>query len=1159
MQLRRLKIQSLPGIEPGFTFAPPGAGVTIVTGPNAIGKSSLERALGYLLRGARKGDPLALSLEAELDDGDNAWHVRRNGSQVSWRCDGNPVAPPALPGSEQAGLYRLSVEHLLAGDDRDSDFARHLRYSLHGGFDLDAPRLDQGARFALTEANKLSEAQQALRQAEGEYDALERQEQEELPRLEREIRNAGEAQNRLQPLQLGLDLRQAIAGKESCAEALKAYPADLDKLRGDEQERLASLEEKSGALEEKLREQQRELQRAETALEETGLQHSPPDPEKLDAVDARLQQLGQKLERRNNARDTLSQADAGIKKALEPFGDGGARPRLDEQSLGRAEAISAPLMKAQCKRDQLAQKLEQAGSPPDESEINKLFEAGISLREWLAASAAESGAQPAATDNRARMAFRFVLAASAGLAVLLALLQPVWWITVAAFTVPGVAAWGLFTLRRRPGNGTSAAAARQRFMETGLVSPPDWTGEAVREYLRARIDKRHGALVVQRENAAQSGSVRPELERAEADVEKLLARKQTLAAALGFDPGAPSVSPELFIQHCRQLLEAETRHAQAQASLEEAERDIAGDVALVREFLAPWHGFEAPATEAAGDEHDIDLLRAAFQHLERRAQRASDACKDINRCRNDIQAARQDITANHGDINTLFTGCGLEPDSHNELERRLGLLDEWQAKREALQKAEFTEENIRTRLAAHPEIIEQVEEGRAAALQGSYDSAEAQASTHSDLLERRSAITTRLKDAGKDHKLSQARAAVDSAEAALHDKREAAWLIEATDLLLDEVEQTYQAEHVPPTLRRAQDLFRDITHGAFGLQLDKDSSFSARDLRQNASRDLHELSSGTRMQLLLALRLAWIEAQEQGGETLPLFLDEALTTSDEDRFAVMAASLEQLAAAEGRQIFYLSARRHELALWKQATGREPPSIDLALARFPEADRPPQDYGVTLPPSLPSPEGREPEDYASALGVPLLNPRLEPGTTHLFHLLHDDLDLLHQLMDTWRITSLGQLESLLNSDAAPVAVSDAARRNRLRQRCGVVHTWTGTWRQGRGRPVNRIALEQSDIVSGKFIDRVTDLAGKVDGDGKALVQALRAGQVSRFHTSKIDDLERWLAEQGYTEQEEILSQEARRRITLQQTASDAGANVADVSKVINWLEAALHDN
>ena len=92
-----------------------------------------------------------------------------------------------------------------------------------------------------------------------------------------------------------------------------------------------------------------------------------------------------------------------------------------------------------------------------------------------------------------------------------------------------------------------------------------------------------------------------------------------------------------------------------------------------------------------------------------------------------------------------------------------------------------------------------------------------------------------------------------------------------------------------------------MTARAFDLRLRGDGTFVAHDVRQGAERALSELSSGTRMQLLLALRMAWIETREQGGETLPLFLDEALTTSDEARFAVMAQSLERLAGARERR------------------------------------------------------------------------------------------------------------------------------------------------------------------------------------------------------------------------------------------------------------------
>ena len=464
--------------------------------------------------------------------------------------------------------------------------------------------------------------------------------------------------------------------------------------------------------------------------------------------------------------------------------------------------------------------------------------------------------------------------------------------------------------------------------------------------------------------------------------------------------------------------------------------------------------------------------------------------------------------------------------------------------------------------------------------------------------------------------------------------------------LLDDVERAFEAEHEPSVLRRARDVFAEVTAGAFALRLRGDGTFIAHDVRQETARELAELSSGTRMQLLLAVRLAWIEAQEQGGETLPLFLDEALTTSDEKRFAVMAQSLERLAGArdEGRdgtgnaagdmdhvrgrtgkatadvdddrngtwvedgtgsgaadrigdevaaeyrveagagvgveagagagagagaenrievgigtarrrQIFYLSARRHEPALWQQATGARPAVIDLAAVRFPSAVRPPEEYRVEAPPSIPAPNEASAESYASLLGVP---PRLDlhrpEGGIHLFHLLRDDLALLHTLMDTWRIGSLGQLEVLLTSDAARTALPGEDLRCRLRQRCRVVRTWVELWRQGRGRPVDRGVLERCAAISATFIDRVAERAAQVRGDAEALLQALREGKVDRFRIRKTDELAQWLADWGYTDDQERLTAEDRRRLTLQRAAPETAVDADDVNRVVSWLEA-----
>ena len=1149
MRLKRLTIGALPGIEPGFTFEPPGPGVNIVTGPNAIGKSSLARALGYLLC-AHKSDPQDLSLEAEFENGKTAWRVRRNGSQVTWYRDGNPAPPPALPATGLEGLYRLSVEHLLAGDDSDRDLARELRNRLRGGFDLDAPRARLSPRFALGDEKTLRAAEKGLRQAEQAYDALER-DMEGLPRLDESIKAAEEAENRRTRLQHGLDLHDAMETRNACARALEVFPAGMDKLRGNEPDRLQNLEEKQDGLKQKLQEQERRLERAETRLADTGLQQEKPDRPDLDAIDQRLRQLAQKTERRNNAREQLARAEAVLKTARKPFNDAGAPPKLDVPALEQAEQVAVPLIKAQAGLARLQGKLKQAGAAPDGAEIDKLYDAGKALRKWLAAAHAGRALRPARWERWLHYFLCLVLAAGAALLLLAPGVLMILFGGLVAVAFAALA-WDWFILRRARRNASLAAReAREEFMGTGAGPPRHWRGETVERYLREVIEARYNALLRQREQAAQAATAGPELEEAEAEVERLLARKQDIARELGFDPAQPSLHPDIFLEHCRQLAEAENSYAREQARLDNVTGEIAEDIDRVGAFLDEWHGAGAPVADETGRERDVALLQSLFNRLQSRAQAAKEAENEIKGCREAIRSIRQDMETNGEEIAALFADCMLEAGDRSRLEQRLDRLPEWRGKRKALENAEQEERRIRALLETHPGVVKQIEQGDIAGVRDGMAAAAQQAGEFKTLVEQRAEMKTRLDQAGADQRLSRARAAADSAVAALRDKLEQAWLFEATEALLDDVEQTYQAEHVPPTLRRAQERFGTITRGAFELQLDKDGGFSARDRTQDARRDLEQLSSGTRMQLLLALRLAWIEAQEQGGESLPLFLDEALTTSDEDRFAVMANSLERLADAEGRQVFYLSARRHECALWKHATGNEPPIIDLAETRFPGEAHPPQDYDITLPPLVQAPEGRDPEDYASALGVPRFNPRLEPGAAHLFHLLRDDLDLLYRLMETWRITSLVQLEALLDSDAGAAAVTDAGLRDTLRHRCGIARAWTALWRRGRGRPVDRIALERSGAVSQTFIDRVTELAESAGADGEALLRALREGQAPGFRSAKVDGLEQWLADQGYTDREEILSAEERRRQTLQQAATDP----EDAHRVITWLESA----
>ena len=1159
MQLRRLAIHSLPGVEPGFDFEPPGDGVNLVTGPNAIGKSSLVRALGYLLASERSNPP-ALSLEAEFESGDTRWQVQRNGSQIVWRRNGEVAPRPALPAADQIGRYRLSIENLLDDDDAsDRELAGRLRRELHGNFDLGALRSEIGARFARREANALDEARQERRGVERDYVALGRQEAE-LPGLERRIADARAAEARCSHLKRAVQLTDAIDARKRCEAALETWPPDMERLRGDEPERLERAEQQLQALHGDLQERRRKRTEAETALEGTGLARARPAPESVLAVAAKLRTLDQLRAERRNAREELARADAAVRDALSSFNDAGDPPRLDARVFRRVEDIVPRLIAARTRRHELREQLSLAGQAPDESEIERYREGAEALRAWLAADATDAG--PGRGSARAPRIAAWVALAVAALVALAALLQGAVFVLVGALAAL-MASGFILILRRGPGSAAPSPrdGAERRFRDTGVEAPPHWEVDVVRKHLWEKVEARLNELVLQRQRAAGRDRIARQVEEAETECEGLEKERRALAAECAFDPGLPVLEFHRFVHRCSRLDEARVRQGEQRAALALLDEEIADITGQVREALAPWGGAGgAQELEGPAEQPDPDLLHSTFHGLQERIKATDDARVEVRHCDTAIDSLERRIAELGREVEHLFDQAGLAPGERAELERRIERLAQWKAAREARDGASAAERVIRDGLAEHPELGALADEGRRAELEGECDALERRAAEHTTLIEQRTEAHTRLQDTGRDFKLERAAARESAAEQVLSDKREEALLAAATEALLDDLEREFVSEHEPAVLRAAREIFAQVTARAFELGLRPDGTFTARDVRQGATRQLAELSSGTRAQLLLALRLAWTEAQEQGGESLPLFLDEALTTSDEDRFAVMARSLERIAGAEGRerQVFYLSARRHESALWKGATGTEPATVDLAAVRFPRQASAPEAYRIEAAPSLPAPADRSAEDYASALGVPRLDPYRPEGDIHLFHLLRDDLPLLHALMDVWRILSLGQLEALLASDAAPAALEGEDLRRRLRRRCRALRVWVDLWRQGRGRPVDRGVLEQSGAVTAVFIDRVAGLAERVRGDGEALVRALRVGELEHFRASKADELLHWLTDEGYIDPRARLDGDERRRLALLRAAPETPDDACDLSGVLNWLESAAGD-
>ena len=147
---------------------------------------------------------------------------------------------------------------------------------------------------------------------------------------------------------------------------------------------------------------------------------------------------------------------------------------------------------------------------------------------------------------------------------------------------------------------------------------------------------------------------------------------------------------------------------------------------------------------------------------------------------------------------------------------------------------------------------------------------------------------------------------------------------EAAQLLIERARAGYHKTHQPALFTRAGRLFGRMTRTRYELTFD-DGRFGAFDQAMGERRQIGELSTATRIQLLLALRLAWIEETERDGPGLPVFLDEVLATTDPERYRAVVEAVQEIVAG-GRQVIYLSSQPADAQAWQRFAGEPAPEI-----------------------------------------------------------------------------------------------------------------------------------------------------------------------------------------------------------------------------------------
>ena len=191
------------------------------------------------------------------------------------------------------------------------------------------------------------------------------------------------------------------------------------------------------------------------------------------------------------------------------------------------------------------------------------------------------------------------------------------------------------------------------------------------------------------------------------------------------------------------------------------------------------------------------------------------------------------------------------------------------------------------------------------------------------------------------------------------------------------------------------------------------------------------------------------------------------------------------------------------------------------------------------PTVPPPDGLSAEEYGAALGVPVFRPDHGYAWQHFFYVLSDDLDLLHDFL-LKGIVRAGQWKTVSGTPLAEKLGSRSISPPEIAFRLDLLGVFCELWKQGRGRPVERDALENSGALSERFLDDVVAIAKELDGNAETLLTMLGTNKDPRlkgFRRSSADSLERYLRENGYLDDRPILNEDELRLRALTTPAAN----------------------
>ncbi|NBB68697.1 MAG: hypothetical protein GVY33_00005, partial [Alphaproteobacteria bacterium] len=956
------------------------------------------------------------------------------------------------------GAYLISSEDLARFGDTEAHIAGQIRTLLAGGYDLDAV-LAQGplARPPRPQkrAREIADLSREIEEKEGEYAAL-KNELDTLESLQRELEATGDAAAELRACEDAMALANAIAARTAMENTLiEEFSGGMDRLRGDELDRIDQIDEQIAQRRKDLGLSGDALEAAEKRLSDAG----GVDPQQLEAVQAELADLRDELadvERRiDHHAGALDQALQERKAAAQRLGSTQpeSQPLLPLEELENMERQVDKVLDQREKLRAISADLARLHVPRSEAaaSVDSLRLARDSLAEWL--------------EHSRLSGLEGVLWGGLSLAGALAgwrllgprELEPFGELVLLVLIAVGVPATLLvrFIMHYR-----YLGQAQARFLSTEVEAPLGWS-EAEVEARLERLELELEATTNRQVEQQRASDLRERLNDGRTHLEQARERLDEQAEKLGLKADHRlETGFLLWARHLHDWQRADAQMRRHRQELEQTRSAYEKGRRRTNELLRNY-GFES------FDDLSSRGLAGVLHQLSPRMRTNAELHNEIQAHRHRIGELEADVEMLQQRRDQVFEQAGIKPGDIDTLRRRVEQFEDWRQLEQQRRDRSLEVSRLEQKLERHKNMVEQARDQQRDELAQRQERLARQVEERDELNRRIATIHTRHDELLKRRELLGLTGEYEAGRQALEDDLDRHMLATAGELLVEDVRMAHQADNEPVALRRAAEWFQRFTRHRYRLRF-RGERFEAFDARAEQAQPLTELSTATRAQLLLALRLAWIEQAEREREPLPVFMDEVLTTSDPDRYRLVVEAVQEIAVG-GRQMFYLTAQSDEAAAWADWAegGPQPHTVDMAEVRSGQVEP----LTLSMPAGerrkrdVPDPGKHSPQQWAREAAVGPIRPWLGTGMIEVFHLLHDDLELAARLMRL-ELSRVGELSGFIDNLDDDEHL-DAAERELLERRCEAAALVLDDWRARHHRPVDAGALAAFGQITDTF--------------------------------------------------------------------------------------------